>query len=128
MTQTKSDTFDDQVKLNYALEDCHIKWQSGGRSIQNQAITGQCSENLLGGLKVTILPETVVCRKCLYEVHDNSYYVWHRMTKKSGNVKVKRAQEGSVWYLKDDWNISSSLRRETHQLTGLEWLKTISKP
>ena len=123
MSHTRTDSFDDQVKLNYVLQGCHIQWQSTGRSTSNQSVTGQCDKNHLGGLKVTILPESIVCRHCQSGEQNTSYYVWHDMAKKTAKAKLKIAQQGKVWYLNDKWNNST---RDGSKLTGLEWLRTIS--
>ena len=124
MSQTRNDTHDDQVKLNYALDGCNIEWLSKGRDIENQAISGKCR---LNRLKVTVLPRSLICRTCKHT--KNSYYVWHGRSKRAGDMKMKMAISGYTWYLRDltvkkDGTLRESGR--TEKLKGVAWLKAIS--
>ena len=124
ISHTRSDAHDDQVKFNYALEGCNIKWLSKGRDIETQAINGKCG---LNELKVTVLPKSLVCRNC--QKDRNSYYVWHGHSKRTGDMKIKAAISGYAWYLQqltvnEDGSVRESKR--TENLKGLAWLKALS--
>jgi hypothetical protein len=124
MSQTRLDTQDDQVKINYALDSCNIEWLSTGRSIENQAISGKCR---LNGLTVTVLPRSLICRNCMQ--NRNSYYVWHGRSKRAGHMKKKTAISGFSWHLrelsvKEDGALKESGR--TEKLKGKAWLKAIT--
>ena len=127
LSQTRKDTFDDQVKLNHALDGCGIEWFSQERNIENQAITGRCTEHKLNRLKVTVLPRSLVCRRC--EHKNNSYYVWHGRAKRTGDMKVEAAMSGYTWFLKDSTKMreDGSLREseDRREMKGLEWLKSL---
>lgn len=128
LSQIRNDTYDDQVKLNYALNGCSIEWFSQGRNIENQAISGQCAKRKLKGLKVTVLPRSLICRKCRPQ-HKNSYYVWHSRSKRAGDMKMKMAVSGYTWFLKKSTVLQDGgLReeKEIEELKGVEWLKAIS--
>ena len=125
--QTRNDTYDDQVKLNYALDGCNIKWFSQGQSIDNQAIAGKCTKRKLNGLKVTVLPQSLICRKC--KQHKTSYYVWHNRSKRAGDMKMKTAIAGYTWFLKKTIVLEDGELREseaTKELRAFKWLKAIS--
>ena len=127
LSQTRNDTHDDQVKLNYARENCKIKWFNEGRNINNQAITGECARGKLAGLKVTVLPRTMICRRCKKQT--KSYYVWHNRAKRRGDVKVKTAVSGNTWFLKDSVVVEDGIFKEseeTEKLKGHMWLSAIS--
>ena len=124
MSRTPMDTQDDQVRLNHALDRCSIEWNSRGRSIENQAISGKCR---LSGLTVTVLPRSLICRNC--RQHRNSYYVWHNRSKRAGDMKMRTAISGYTWYLreltiKDDGTLKENAR--TEKLKGSAWLKAIA--
>ena len=124
MSHTRRDTHDDQVKLNYALDSCNMQWLSKGRNIENQAISGKCR---LNGLKVTVLPRSLICRNCMQ--YRNSYYVWHGRSKRAGDMKMKTAISGYTWYLREvrveeDGTLKES--GKTEKLKGRAWLKAIS--
>ena len=127
LSQTRTDVHDDQVKLNYALDSCNIEWYNQGRNIESQSITGKCAKNKLNELQVTVLPKSLICRKC--KKHLNSYYVWHSRTKRVGDMKMKIAISGQKWFLNElivleDGGLRES--KESEQLKGREWLQSIS--
>lgn len=125
--QTRNDTYDDQVKLNYALDSCNIEWFSQKRNIDNQAIAGKCAKRKLNGLKVTVLPQSLICRKC--KQYKTSYYVWHSRSKRAGEMKMKAAIAGYTWFLKNTTVLEDGELREseaTKDLKAVKWLKAIS--
>ena len=126
--------FDDQVNVNSALDKCSIKWTNS--TSQDTMVTGQCVRGRLQGLRVTILPANMICRRCQTE-HKNSVYVWHKLSKKTGEMKVKTAVSSHTWFLKN--NITLNLTEEAENvpvesrpteelnlLKGISWLQAIS--
>ena len=122
--------FDDQVNVNSALDRCSIKWSN--KTSHDVIIMGQCTTGRLQGLRVTILPANIICRRCSTE-HKNSVYVWHKQSKKTGEMKVKTAVSTQTWFLK---NITIDLTgeaeivliesKEMKELKGKQWLQAIS--
>lgn len=136
MSITNTTSTDDQVKLNYALNECSIQWIDSTSSIGTRAVEGVCAADKLGGLKVTILPHSVVCRQC---VRGHRYFVWHTNSKKTIETKVNLAKFQGLWFLRENWkdigntnrmmiNSSHGVRGGTNSisLTGISWLKAIS--
>lgn len=120
--------FDDQVAINKVLYKCDIKWSNASSNSQLQAVTGQCAESgsKLSGLKVTILPTTMICRKC-YKKHKSGIYIWHKQSKKMGVAKMKAAATTDTWYLKNDIvNLMMMESREENELKGIEWIRAIA--
>lgn len=121
--------FDDQVNINNAFNNCDIKWSN---NTNNKVVTGQCAEDKLQGLKVTVLPASVICRRC-HSKDKDSLYVWHKQSKKSGEMKMKTAISTHTWHLK---NITLNLRedacsiimenKEMEKLKGIEWIQALS--
>lgn len=108
-------SFDDQLKINYALKECNITWHpTNGK---DQVVHGECQN----GLKVTLLPQSVVCRRCHgnWRTQQQQYYIWHQLTKKEGQAKVESALKNKVWFLQDEW-------KNTSDMKGIAWLKSVS--
>ena len=120
--------FDDQVAINNVLYKCDIKWSIADSNSQLQVITGQCaeSEDKLSGLKVTILPTSVICRKC-YRKHKSGIYVWHKQAKKTGVAKMKAAATTDTWYLKNDTVNFMMAQSKEEKLKGIDWIRTLAK-
>ena len=94
-----------------------------------QVVSGQCaeSENKLSGLKVTILPTRVICRKC-YEKHKSGIYVWHKRAKKIVAEKMRAAATTDTWYLKNSTEtLLMAENKEEEKLKGIDWLRAIAK-
>ena len=94
---------------------------SQNKSIQRDIITGNCVD----GLRVTVLPYSVICRThCSAVLHDKvaskDLYVWHLLSFKTGNSKIKAALKSNVWFLKANATNSSS------SLKGTEWLASLA--
>lgn len=110
--QPSLNVFDDQVLINHAFNHCHIHWQP---PTKDGFIVGQCEAS---GLKVAIIPNSVVCRRCVEGRH---YAVWHQKSSRKQDVKKSKAEEGRKWFLREDWeNIDHT------NLKGLEWLRQIA--
>ena len=123
--------FDDQVAINNILYKCGIKWSNTSNSIshQLQAVTGQCAEsrNEISGFKVTILPTSIICRKC-YKKDKSDMYVWHKQSKKTGAAKKKAASTTDTWYLKGDYlNLMMSGNGQKEDLKGIKWIRALAK-
>lgn len=110
--QPSLNVFDDQVLINYAFKQCQIRWQS---PTQDGFIVGECKAS---GLKVTIMPSSVVCRRCVEGGH---YAVWHQKGSRRQEVKKSKAEEGRKWFLREDWKTIDHTN-----LKGLEWLRLIA--
>lgn len=118
-------SYDDQLKLNYALDSCNIKWFNRSSS---ETVSGQCDEDKLGGLRVTVLSRSLVCRRCS-DKYESSVYVWHGRARKAGDLKMKVAVSAHTWLLKElnmtqDGRVIDS--KETENLKGVDWLRAIS--
>lgn len=114
LSKTRKSIFDDQVKLNYALDDCGITWSG---SVRSETVEGACASDRLDGLRVAVLSHRTVCRK----IHCSPpYYIVHRISRKEGSVKKRVAEALQLWFLRDDW------MNRGDRLTGTRWLEAIS--
>ena len=122
------------MNVNSALDKCNIKWSNG--TSQDAIVTGQCVRGRLQGLRVTILPANMICRRCQAE-HKNSVYVWHKLSKKTGEMKVKTAVSSHTWFLKKAVTLNLIEEAENvvverrsmegvNLLKGVDWLRAIS--
>ena len=100
---------DDQLLMNEGLDMCGIKWHRTSSSM-----TGSCSRYV--NLTVTLLSLTDVCRHCANNIN---YFVWHERVPKKAKLKKQAAENGKVWFLKEDYDDKVDLK-------GLEWLYKIS--
>lgn len=122
--------FDDQVNVNNALNNCNISWVS---NMSNKVVTGQCqAEDIkLHGLRVTILPFTIICRKCSNK-DKLGVYVWHKQSKKTGEMKMKVAVSTQTWYLRNLTLSATGARSliengEIGELKGIDWIRAIAQ-
>ena len=96
---------DDQVAMNLGLDSFQIIWNE--RNSSSSPWNGRGS----GNLTVTILPTDLVCRRhTCSKKHPHSYHIWH-----------KGEHVAKVWFLRHDW------KEVSNNLTGSEWLKSISR-
>ena len=110
---------DDQIRMNMALDDMDVKWnQMNDGCYEGHAISGNTT------LTVTVLPDSVFCRKQCSSELLNQYYVWHPYFKQKTLSKRARMALDHIWILSDNWN--ASLRDST--LTAEKWLLSIIKP
>ncbi len=109
------------MKLNYALDECNIQWSPV--SVQTKTVLGECAGDKLGGLRVAVLPHSIVCRKAPCA---SSLYVLHRNSRKESSAKRQIARTHGVWYLRQDWTIVDNGTGST-RLTGTEWLRAIAR-
>ena len=69
---TNVSSFDDQVRINYAMKRLNIIWASEEWSDSDSKVaTGD------NGFKIVILPSLVVCRETCVAKNHSSYYIWH---------------------------------------------------
>ena len=118
---------DDQLVLNYALDQMGIRWTKTNRG--NDPLATEWHGRGSSNLKVTLLPQRIACRhrNCKLELQ-RQYYTWHRGSK--GAVKenghhdlvVKAAKLDGVWFLKSNW-LSIS---QNSTPSGMGWLKSVS--
>ena len=106
-------SLDDQEKLNYGLLECKVEWKRENMSRAGQI--GTCKN----GLRVTLLPKTIICRQCDIDTIDN-YTVWHNLSPKNSSSKQTAAPSSDLWHLRPDWQ---QLQTED---TGYAWLRSIS--
>ena len=131
MSQIRNDSksYDDQVKLNSAINSCHIKWFNKNiKKNSSQTVTGQCAEDKLEGLRVTILPSNMICRRC-DEENLNSLYVWHGISRSTGFTKMRVAESAHTWLLKDIKGTKEGEVMESDEmkkLKGVDWLRAIA--
>lgn len=122
-SQRNLQMFDDQVAINNAFYDCDVKWSN---TTNSQAMIGECaeSEEKLLGLRITILPTNVICRKC-FKKHKSRVYVWHKQSKKNGEAKMKAATSTDTWFLKNITMVAE--RNQEENLKGIRWIRAIAK-
>ena len=123
----KSNSPDDQLVLNYALEKMGIRWTKSKRG--NDPLGTEWHGRGASNLKVTLLPQRIACRHTNCQMkRQRQYYTWHRGNKgalmKNGRHfwMVKTAKLDGVWFLKDNWYSFS----QNSTLSGVEWLKSVS--
>ena len=112
----KVNKYDDQVAINYAFLSMGITW----RSLTTEA--WEYSHGTTKGpvpLKVVLLPNSVLCRKCSRDLLD-TYYIWHPFSRKNLESKMSKMMEDNTWVLQENWN-----RTLLNNLTGTEWLLSI---
>ncbi len=116
--------FDDQVAINNVLYKCGIKWSNASN---NSHVTGQCAESggKLSGSTVTILPTSMICRKC-HKKDKSDIYIWHKQSKKTGTAKRMAAVATGTWYLKSD-TVDSLVMDSNREVKGIEWIRAIAK-
>ena len=108
----------DQQMINEALSFLIVEWHYHQ---QNDAVDGECERN---GMKISILPSEVMCRrKCSADLL-NKVHVWHPQTPGQGNgldVIKTMLKEGLV-YISQDW----TKRCKGNNVVREDWLKCIS--
>lgn len=112
-------TKDDQRRINYALYRSKLQWKSNELRIdrENTGINQY-------GLKVVVLPPIYICRVLCTLNHTIDYYVWHQPGGgHSASWKVRHDSKSHVWFLRPDWTKAAG-----KEVTGTEWLRTISNP
>ena len=113
-------SFDDQVRLNYALKRMNPVWEdSSGRTapILNTKATLTAHAS---GFTVTLLPAEIICRSQCREQLQSHYYVWHKQGSKNVQRKTNTTGHASLWFLRKEWEICNS------SASGVQWLEAIS--
>ena len=109
--------YDDQARLNYGLAAMRPSWDKHGNVLYHE-LEGETA----GGFKVTIASGKEICRHYCSLRERSKYYVWHKGGGPNGVKEEKFAQQGQLWYLKEDWEE----RTNSSSLLGMEWLREIS--
>jgi len=113
---------DDQTRLNYALRRCGIQWQSMSKMprlyVKSNPVSGQCSKPPYHKVKIMVLPDSYICRKC---TGTTRYYVAHPQSRKEGEAKVETAQKLKFWFLDKDW------RHLGRRQVGRNWLAALAR-
>ena len=108
----------DQNMINEVLSFLTVKWHYHQ---QNDAVDGECLRN---GMRISIMPSEVMCRrKCSTRLLDQ-VYVWHPLTPSKGDgldIIKTMSKEGLV-YVSHDW----SKRCKSKNFVGEDWLKCVS--
>ena len=110
-------SYDDQVRLNYALLMLNPVWEKRTREKTQDKLKRATTAS---GFTVTLLLNSIVCRvKCEKELQ-SKYYLWHQHAG-SKDSKSKKADKADLWFLRRNWeSITTTATRE-------QWLKEISK-
>ena len=117
-------SFDDQKRLNYGLKLLDVQWKHFDRvrvhGIDSliSSIEGVCAN----GLKITLLPQSQVCRIACNSAHKSSYTVWHHREEKNRNSKKNGASSADLWFLAKHWEEICT----DGNMKQTEWLKCIS--
>ena len=110
--------YDDQARLNYGLAALRPSWENHGNVLYRE-LKGETA----GGFRVTIASGKEICRHYCSLRERSKYYVWHKGGGPNGvKEKEKFAQQGQLWYLREDWE----RRTNNSSLSGIEWLREIS--
>lgn len=113
--------YDDQARLNYALAAMRPSW--GDKDKRGNVLYRELNGETAGGFKVTIASGNEICRHYCTAKDRSKYYVWHKGGGPNGvKEKEKFAQEGKLWYLKEDWERTTN----SSSLLGADWLWEIS--
>ena len=112
--------YDDQVRLNYALEQMNPVWEdASGRTgtglNKKETLIGHAS-----GFTVTLLPAEIICRAQCNEKLQSQYYMWHKVIRKNIHSKTTKTGQARLWYLRKDWKMFNS------SASGVQWLTEIS--
>ena len=110
--------YDDQARINFGLNKLNITWKADAQKLHSGNIAVGVCQNYL---TVTVLPPTMICRKCS-ENQKNSYYIWHHNSLKNQHQKIITAQKINTWLLQKNWR--KKLRASS--LKGTDWLVDIS--
>jgi len=112
----KTESTDDQLAVNYAFYHMKIKWRLL-KAESFRYFQGTTSDPV--SLQVTLLPNNVICRHCTEGLKKTSY-IWHPLSKKSGNRKKTRMTKDSTWKLSNNWNTTLQ-----DTMAAEEWLLSI---
>jgi len=116
MMKVKTKFIDDQMAVNYALYYMKIKWRLL-KAESFQYFQGITSNPI--SLRVTLLPNTEICRHCTEDLKETSY-IWHPLSPKSGNHKKFRMTKDNTWKLRNNWNTTLQ-----DTMAANEWLLSI---
>ena len=103
MHRVISNTGDDQIAVNVALDDVGIKWDEG--VVQFNTSTSVSYGTTTGDLRVALLPHSKFPRRCEPgEFNHSEITVAHCYeSKKEGTAKMNKAKAFGLWNIVDDW-------------------------
>lgn len=119
MNRLSTNTLNDQVKINCALNTMQPDW---GDTADKDILYDEWVATTPDRLKVTILPSKDVCRQTCKAEKRDQYYIWHRGGKRDTDGKIKYAIRGRLWFLKKDWE-----SKRNSSVSGEEWLREITE-
>jgi len=114
--KNKMEALDGQARLNSAMKQCGIQWQSLAHiqsHLKTRSVSGHCSLEPYQKVRVSVLPVSSICYKCLKRTNS---YVTH-LEKENG--KLKTFNDLSSWFLSMDW------AKVGEGLKGTEWLASL---
>lgn len=88
---------------------------------QSDAVDGECLRN---GMKISIMPSEVMCRRECSRDLLNKVYVWHPQTpgQRNGSNVIETMSREGLAYVSHDW----SKRCNSKSIVGKDWLKCVS--
>ena len=108
--------YDDQLRLNYALDAMDPIWKVKSRANGLEKLKFATT---VSGFTVTMFSEEMICRINCSEQLQSQYYVWHKPSRKSVLSKTNISEQFKLWFLRRDWEALTS------NATGEQWLKEI---
>ena len=109
--------FDDQLRLNYALEAMDPVWKDKSRKNGLEKLKFATT---VSGFTVTMFSEEMICRINCSEQLQSQCYVWHKPSSKNAQSKTNTSKQFNLWFLRRDWEAL------TNSSIGERWLKEIS--
>lgn len=113
----KKIVYDDQARLNYALQSLHPVWKNTTRQ---RTLDPLKRATTASGFTATLLLDSIICRKKCKKQLQSKYYMWHPHSGDHQDMKAKYADTADLWFLQPDWEsvVTTS--------TGEQWLREIS--
>ena len=113
-------TVDDQIRINFALHRSGLSWKSKAL-YYNQSNVG-VNKN---GVSVAILPPKYICRGECQLNKTSPIFIWHKSGGgHSASWKSHQNSKSHIWFLRRDYE----KRPPSHDVTGLQWLESITLP
>ena len=109
--------YDDQARLNYALQSLHPVWKNTTRQTTLDPLKRATTAS---GFTVTLLLDSIICRKKCKKQLQSKYYLWHPHSGGHEHMKAKSADTANLWFVQPNWE---SLVTKS---TGEQWLREIS--
>ena len=114
-------TYDDQLRLNYALKQMNPVWEDSNGKTGIGLNKKATLKARASGFTVILLPAEIICRAQCQERLQSQYYIWHKLTRKNIHSKTANTGQARLWYLRKDWEAFTNSSASEEQ-----WLKEIS--